>query len=247
MNEKGDPRRENGLLLPASTELPPWRKYLRRLRDRARNWHARIFFARHGIHRAPEIIAQMPLLEIMRGSSLSFGERSKVWSSNVQTVFYANHRSAIVVGHHVSINQGVLFIADNGSTITIGDHTRIGAQSQLVTTGYHQVAPGEPIKTAPIIVGRNVLIGRRANIMPGVTIGMHSVVAACSVVTKDVPPRSFVAGNPAVVKRTFECPDDWIRDSEFYTVAHATVLELPLPTAEIALQPAVPDEEFSHV
>lgn len=214
----------NNVLFFSNAELPVWRKFLRRLRDRARYHHARIFFARHGICPTPEIIAQMPLLEIMPGCSLTFGEKSKVWSSNVQTVFYANNRSSIVVGDHVSINQGVLFIADKGARITIGDHARVGAQSQLVTTGYHQIAPGEQIKTGSIEVGRNVLIGRRANLMPGVSIGMHSVVAACSVVTKDVPPRSFVAGNPAVVKRTFDCPDDWIRDSEL----HAAPSEPPL-------------------
>ncbi|MCX6954856.1 MAG: acyltransferase [Verrucomicrobia bacterium] len=203
------------MVLPSSSSgLPPWRKSLRTLRDRARNYRSRLLFARQGISPAPEIIAQMPQLEINPGCRLQFGDKCKVWSSSVATVFYANHRGEILVGFGVSINQGVLFIADKGATITLEDHVRIGPQAQLVTTGYHQVAPGEPIKTASIVVGRNALIGRRANIMPGVTIGMHSVVAACSVVTKDVPPRTLVGGNPAVVKRVFDCPDDWIRDSD---------------------------------
>jgi len=245
MDENNPQPPESGVRVGSSAELPPWRSYLRKLRDRARNWHARIFFARHGINPSPEIIARMPLLEIMPGCSLRFGAKSKVWSSNVQTVFYANHRGAIVVGDHVSINQGVLFIADKGATITIGDHTRVGAQSQLVTTGYHQVAPGEAIKTASIVVGRNVLIGRRANIMPGVTIGMHSVVAACSVVTKDVPPRSFVAGNPAVVKRTFDCPDDWIRDAEFSSGPVKRDVELELPAVDTEMPEAARSARFT--
>jgi acetyltransferase-like isoleucine patch superfamily enzyme len=202
-------------------ELPGWRKSLRRLRDQARNYRASLLFAQKHIRPAPEIIARMPALEISKGSSLRFGEHCKVWSSRLVTVFYANNRSSIVIGNKVSINQGVLLVADKGATITIEDHVRIGPEAQLVTTAYHQVCPGERIKTANIVIGRNALIGRRANILPGITVGMHAVVGSCSVVTKDVPPRTFVAGNPAVIKKVFGCPDDWIRDSESQVIPAA--------------------------
>lgn len=51
-------------------------------------------------------------------------------------------------------------------------------------------------------IGRNCFIGGESLILPGVTIGDECVVAAGSVVTKDVPPRSIVAGNPAKVIRS---------------------------------------------
>jgi acetyltransferase-like isoleucine patch superfamily enzyme len=51
-------------------------------------------------------------------------------------------------------------------------------------------------------IGRHCFIGARSIILPGITIGDESVVAAGSVVTKDVPPRSLVAGNPARVIRS---------------------------------------------
>lgn len=51
-------------------------------------------------------------------------------------------------------------------------------------------------------IGRRCFIGARSIILPGVTVGDESVVAAGSVVTKDVPPRSVVAGNPARVIQT---------------------------------------------
>ena len=54
----------------------------------------------------------------------------------------------------------------------------------------------------PVIIGDNVWIGYRAMILKGVTIGDNSVVAANSVVTKDVPSNSIVAGNPAKIIRT---------------------------------------------
>jgi acetyltransferase-like isoleucine patch superfamily enzyme len=51
-------------------------------------------------------------------------------------------------------------------------------------------------------IGRNCFIGARSLILPGIRIGDGSIVAAGSVVTRDVPPRSIVAGNPAKVVRT---------------------------------------------
>jgi acetyltransferase-like isoleucine patch superfamily enzyme len=48
-------------------------------------------------------------------------------------------------------------------------------------------------------IGQHCFIGARSIILPGITIGDESVVAAGSIVTKDVPPRSLVAGNPAKV------------------------------------------------
>ena len=52
-----------------------------------------------------------------------------------------------------------------------------------------------------VTVGDDVWIGANAVVLPGVTIGSHSVVAAGAVVTHDVPEHSLVAGVPAVVKR----------------------------------------------
>jgi len=57
----------------------------------------------------------------------------------------------------------------------------------------------EVVKTKPIKVCKNSWIGMNATILKGVTIGEGAIVAACSVVTKDVPPFSVVAGNPATV------------------------------------------------
>ena len=57
-----------------------------------------------------------------------------------------------------------------------------------------------PLK-APVAIGNDCWIGARSVILPGVTIGDCSVVAAGSVVTKDVPPETLVAGVPAVEKK----------------------------------------------
>lgn len=60
------------------------------------------------------------------------------------------------------------------------------------------------VKTKPIKVCKNSWIGMNAVILKGVTIGEGAIVAACAVVTKDVPPFTVVAGNPAVVVKNLK-------------------------------------------
>jgi acetyltransferase-like isoleucine patch superfamily enzyme len=113
------------------------------------------------------------------------------------------------LGARVYLNSGAHLFARQ--RIEIGDDTRIAEDVYLSDTDFHEVAPGVPPRTAPIVIGRNVWIGRRAIILPGVTVGDHVVVGAGSVVTRDLPARAVAAGVPAKVLRTIECPDDWVR------------------------------------
>ena len=57
---------------------------------------------------------------------------------------------------------------------------------------------------APVVIEDNVWIGERATILKGVRIGEGSIVAMGAIVTKDVPPNSIVAGNPAKVVKSLE-------------------------------------------
>ncbi len=86
----------------------------------------------------------------------------------------------VKIGHHVNLAQGV--------TVTALNHIFKDANKRIDEQG---------ISTAPVTIGDDIWIGANAVILPGVTIGNHSVVAAGAVVTKDVPPRSLVAGVPA--------------------------------------------------
>lgn len=106
--------------------------------------------------------------------------------------------------------------------VMIGDHTRIGLHNTIigpVEIGSHvNLAQGitvtalnhnfddtgkrideQGVSTKPVTIEDDVWVGANAVILPGVTIGNHCVVAACAVVTKDVPPHSLVAGVPAKV------------------------------------------------
>ena len=66
---------------------------------------------------------------------------------------------------------------------------------------WHFIVIVEDVYGLSITIGNDVWIGGHSTILPGVTIGDGAVIAAGSVVTTDVPPRSLVAGNPAKVKK----------------------------------------------
>jgi maltose O-acetyltransferase len=93
------------------------------------------------------------------------------------------------------INSGSIIRA--AQAVTIGDDARIGSNVSISDTDGHEVVPGEGMKVAPITIGNDVWIGRAAIILPGVMIGDGAVVGAGAIVTKDVPPRTVVVGNPA--------------------------------------------------
>jgi acetyltransferase-like isoleucine patch superfamily enzyme len=118
--------------------------------------------------------------------------------------FYTAHGSDIRVGRNVFINQNCT-IYDLGG-VDIGDDVLIGPNVSIITTG-HPLEPSQRrdgVTAAPIVIERNVWIAAGATIIGGVTIGENSVVAAGSVVTKDVPPNNLVAGVPAKVIRSLE-------------------------------------------
>ena len=81
--------------------------------------------------------------------------------------------------------------------IEIHEHATI-AQEAYLCTGTHKFDNAAlPLQTAKITIGAKAFVGARAFILPGVTIGARAIVGACSVVTRDVPADSVVAGNPA--------------------------------------------------
>lgn len=84
-----------------------------------------------------------------------------------------------------------------GCEITIGHQVFISDQAIIRDWDGHTIV-GRPNK-APIRIGDRVWIGMRAIILKGVIIGDGAVIAAGAVVTKDVPPNSVVAGNPAAI------------------------------------------------
>lgn len=117
--------------------------------------------------------------------------------------FHINYGGSTTLGDDCFINFGCTFLALGG--ITIEDGVFIGPHCVLATE-YH---PEEPTKrhtllTKPIVVKRNAWLGADVKVLAGVTIGENAIVAAGSVVTKDVPDNMVVAGCPARVIRPID-------------------------------------------
>lgn len=110
--------------------------------------------------------------------------------------FFTNFGRFIEIGKNVFINHGCSFLDMGG--ITIEDDVLIGPKVNLVTENH----PLDPINrraliAKAIVIKRNAWIGAAATILPGVTIGENSVIAAGAVVTKDVAANTIVGGVPA--------------------------------------------------
>lgn len=122
-------------------------------------------------------------------------------STTVFSPFYTNVGKHIYLGHNVFINHACSFLDLGG--ITIEDDVMISPRVNI-TSENHPVEPGKRKTLVPgaVVIKRNAWIGTGATILPGVTVGENSVVAAGAVVTKNVPENTVVAGTPAkVVKK----------------------------------------------
>jgi maltose O-acetyltransferase len=100
---------------------------------------------------------------------------------------------------HADYNCTMLDVAE----IRIGHNCLIGPDVGIYTAGHRLEPEGRTLDGygLPITIGDDVWIGGHSTILPGVTIGDGAVIAAGSVVTKDVEPRTLVAGNPAKLKK----------------------------------------------
>ena len=115
--------------------------------------------------------------------------------------FYTVGGNEIRVGQNVFVNQNCTFYDLGG--LDIADDVMIGPNVSIITAG-HPLEPSQRRAATignPIVIEKGVWIAAGATIIGGVTVGQNSVVAAGSVVTRDVPPNTLVGGNPARVIR----------------------------------------------
>ena len=117
---------------------------------------------------------------------------------------HAGAGAVVSVGSGTHFNNNVQVFAATG--VAIGSRCLIGDAVLIMDADGHGLAPERRHDSAgpssSVVVEDNVWIGSRAIILKGVTLGEGCVVGAGSVVTRTVPPRTVVAGNPARVIRT---------------------------------------------
>lgn len=126
-------------------------------------------------------------------------------STHISLPFYTDFGRHIYMGKRIFINQNVMFVDLGG--ITIEDDVLIGPMSRLITVN-HIVDSNRRrgLVVNPIVIKQNAWIGANVTILPGVTVGKNSIIAADSTVTKDVQDNVIVAGTPARVIK--ELPDE---------------------------------------
>jgi len=146
------------------------------------------------------VVCRRTRMDVLPFNSFSLGAYSTI--EDFATV--NNGVGAVEIGSHTRIGIGNVIIGP----VTIKDHV-ILAQN-IVMSGLNHVYEDvetpihlQPVTTKPIIIEEECWVGANAVITAGVTVGKHSVVAAGSVVTKDIPPYSIAVGNPARVIKSY--------------------------------------------
>jgi putative colanic acid biosynthesis acetyltransferase WcaF len=125
----------------------------------------------------------------------------RLFGAKIHGCPFVHQRARIQIPWNLTLHH-LACLGDRANAYSLGEieiHEQATvAQEAYLCTGTHQFDhPALPLQTAKITIGTKAFIGARAFILPGVTIGAGAIVGACSVVTKDVPADSVVAGNPA--------------------------------------------------
>lgn len=131
--------------------------------------------------------------KILIGEHSYVGINSKIWSGD-----------HITIGDHVLISHNVHIVDTNSHEV---DHLmRANSFMETVESGGNYLAKGD-VQTAPIVIEDHVWINFNVIILKGVTLGKGAIIAAGSVVTKDVAPFTLVGGNPAKFIKSLENPN----------------------------------------
>jgi acetyltransferase-like isoleucine patch superfamily enzyme len=111
----------------------------------------------------------------------------------------------IEIGARAHVGAYCSLWAGDRARIVLGEDALLGPEVYITAANY-ETQPGRPIMTQPrreadVVIGRDVWLGARVIVLPGVTIGDGCVVGAGSVVTRSLPPNSIAVGAPARVVR----------------------------------------------
>lgn len=153
-----------------------------------------------------------PRFMLKKNSELKIGDFFSINSGYLYNPIGRNQRSILsvdkfaklIIGNNVGISSTVIICQKE---IQIGNNVRIGGNTIIYDTDFHSLRYKERtaipeiktnIKRKPVYIGNNVFIGGHSIILKGVSIGENAVVAAGSVVSKNIPSNEVWGGNPAI-------------------------------------------------
>ncbi|MBP9099253.1 MAG: WcaF family extracellular polysaccharide biosynthesis acetyltransferase [Ferruginibacter sp.] len=102
----------------------------------------------------------------------------------------------LILGDHIWVGEHVWI--DNLDKVTIGDHVCLSQGAFLLTGNHNYTKPGFDLMVKPILIEDGVWIGAKAVVCPGVTCGVHAVLAVGSVATSNLASNGIYSGNPAI-------------------------------------------------
>ncbi|WP_045471295.1 acyltransferase [Winogradskyella sp. PG-2] len=139
-------------------------------------------------------------LDVVPWNKFSLGQASTIEDFSAVN----NGVGDVIIGNRTRIGLSNTIIGP----VNIGNDVRLAQNVVLSGLNHNYAEIDSPIheqgvSTKPIIIEDESWIGANVVILPGVTIGKHSIVAAASVVTKDIPKYTLAAGNPAKVLKKY--------------------------------------------
>lgn len=140
---------------------------------------------------------------------LRIGPRTLIDGRAGPVILTCEDGGEITIGEHCFFNYAVDLHCRR--SITFGDRVLLGPYVAIADNQGHAVDASADDTPRPVVIGDNVWIGRRAMVMPGVTIGSGTVVGAGSIVTRDLEPGVLAVGAPAKVVRALDLPAGWRR------------------------------------
>jgi maltose O-acetyltransferase len=140
--------------------------------------------------------------KVVNDGQMTFGERVRLDSTVAKMELVSLPGGHLEIGNNVFINYGSSLVSS--THVKIGDDCLIGTHVMVMDCDFHRVEDKAwDTSGLPIVLEDRVWLGNRSIVLKGVTVGHDAVVAAGSVVTRNVPPRTVVAGVPAKVIRRF--------------------------------------------